>query len=136
MVKDHYTNHQYHDLVNPEALEYSVRSENSIFFEVSVLFDESFRTVGVGCSFCHTMLLLLFLVQAWIFINLKIIKSLFSVFTLTLYIPYDGFRDFYHATQSQSRIFTSTLILYSPCLFSTSSFSYSCISFMATSIDF
>nr|XP_053633938.1 DNA polymerase epsilon catalytic subunit A-like [Cherax quadricarinatus] len=34
MVKDHYTNHQYHDLVNPENLEYSVRSENSIFFEV------------------------------------------------------------------------------------------------------
>ncbi|KAK3853994.1 hypothetical protein Pcinc_039493 [Petrolisthes cinctipes] len=34
MVKDHYTNHQYHDLVDPESLEYSVRSENSIFFEV------------------------------------------------------------------------------------------------------
>ncbi|XP_076064206.1 DNA polymerase epsilon catalytic subunit 1 [Oratosquilla oratoria] len=34
MVKDIYTNHQYHDLVNPETLEYSVRSENSIFFEV------------------------------------------------------------------------------------------------------
>ena len=34
MVKDHYTNHQYHDLVNPDTLEYSVRSENSIFFEV------------------------------------------------------------------------------------------------------
>ncbi|KAK8403806.1 hypothetical protein O3P69_000115 [Scylla paramamosain] len=34
MVKDHYTNHQYHDLVDPENLEYSVRSENSIFFEV------------------------------------------------------------------------------------------------------
>ncbi|XP_064102350.1 DNA polymerase epsilon catalytic subunit A-like [Macrobrachium nipponense] len=34
MVKDHYTNHQYHDLQNKETLEYSVRSENSIFFEV------------------------------------------------------------------------------------------------------
>ncbi|XP_050693132.1 DNA polymerase epsilon catalytic subunit A-like [Eriocheir sinensis] len=34
MVKDHYTNHQYHDLVDPSSLEYSVRSENSIFFEV------------------------------------------------------------------------------------------------------
>nr|XP_027207609.1 DNA polymerase epsilon catalytic subunit A-like [Penaeus vannamei] len=34
MVKDHYTNHQYHDLQNAEQLEYSVRSENSIFFEV------------------------------------------------------------------------------------------------------
>ncbi|KAG0692675.1 DNA polymerase epsilon catalytic subunit A [Chionoecetes opilio] len=34
MVKDHYTNHQYHDLVDPDNLEYSVRSENSIFFEV------------------------------------------------------------------------------------------------------
>ena len=34
MVKDHYTNHQYHDLADPNTLEYSVRSENSIFFEV------------------------------------------------------------------------------------------------------
>ncbi|KAK7073292.1 hypothetical protein SK128_028068 [Halocaridina rubra] len=34
MVKDHYTNHQYHDLKNKETLEYTVRSENSIFFEV------------------------------------------------------------------------------------------------------
>lgn len=34
MVKDHYTNHQYHDLVDKESLEYAVRSENSIFFEV------------------------------------------------------------------------------------------------------
>lgn len=37
MVKDHYTNHQYHDLVDPNSLEYTVRSENSIFFEVSKL---------------------------------------------------------------------------------------------------
>lgn len=34
MVKDGYTNHQYQDLLNPTAHEYSVRSENSIFFEV------------------------------------------------------------------------------------------------------
>ncbi|ENN78133.1 hypothetical protein HUJ04_004474 [Dendroctonus ponderosae] len=34
MVKEHFTNHQYHDLVNGETLEYTIRSENSIFFEV------------------------------------------------------------------------------------------------------
>ncbi|MCL4127577.1 UNVERIFIED_CONTAM: hypothetical protein GTU68_024765 [Idotea baltica] len=34
MVKDQFTNHQYHDLVEKGSLEYSVRSENSIFFEV------------------------------------------------------------------------------------------------------
>lgn len=33
-VKEHFTNHQYHDLVNEERLEYTIRSENSIFFEV------------------------------------------------------------------------------------------------------
>lgn len=38
MVKDHFTNHQYHDLITPakdgKPPEYKVRSENSIFFEV------------------------------------------------------------------------------------------------------
>ncbi|KAJ8035463.1 DNA polymerase epsilon catalytic subunit A [Holothuria leucospilota] len=34
MVYDHYTNDQYQELVDPSKLEYSVRSENSIFFEV------------------------------------------------------------------------------------------------------
>lgn len=34
MVKEHFTNDQYHDLVNPETLEYKMHSENSIFFEV------------------------------------------------------------------------------------------------------
>ncbi|KAL4229089.1 hypothetical protein ACF0H5_012128 [Mactra antiquata] len=34
MVKDFFTNDQYQELVNTETLEYSVRSENSIFFEV------------------------------------------------------------------------------------------------------
>ncbi|XP_066147109.1 DNA polymerase epsilon catalytic subunit 1 [Euwallacea fornicatus] len=34
MVKEHFTNHQYHELVNTETLEYKIRSENSIFFEV------------------------------------------------------------------------------------------------------
>ncbi|KAB7504214.1 DNA polymerase epsilon catalytic subunit A [Armadillidium nasatum] len=34
MVKDQYTNHQYHDLVEKNSLDYIVRSENSIFFEV------------------------------------------------------------------------------------------------------
>lgn len=34
MVKDHFTNHVYHDLVDPETLRYEQRSENSIFFEV------------------------------------------------------------------------------------------------------
>jgi len=32
--QEHYTNHQYHELVNPSTLSYEVRSENSIFFEV------------------------------------------------------------------------------------------------------
>ncbi|XP_037072699.1 DNA polymerase epsilon catalytic subunit A-like [Pollicipes pollicipes] len=34
MVKDHFTNDQYHDLADPETLKYTVRDENSIFFEV------------------------------------------------------------------------------------------------------
>lgn len=34
MVKEHFTNDQYHDLVDPKTLEYSTHSENSIFFEV------------------------------------------------------------------------------------------------------
>ena len=33
-MQNEYTNDQYHELVNPEALDYSIRSENSIFFEV------------------------------------------------------------------------------------------------------
>ncbi|KAF2878625.1 hypothetical protein ILUMI_27547, partial [Ignelater luminosus] len=34
MVKEHFTNDQYHDLVDPQTLEYIQKSENSIFFEV------------------------------------------------------------------------------------------------------
>ncbi len=34
MVQDNNTNDQYHELVDPEALEYEKRKENSIFFEV------------------------------------------------------------------------------------------------------
>lgn len=34
MVKEHFTNDQYHELVDPERLNYEQRSENSIFFEV------------------------------------------------------------------------------------------------------
>uniref|UniRef100_A0A6P7GFS4 DNA polymerase epsilon catalytic subunit n=1 Tax=Diabrotica virgifera virgifera TaxID=50390 RepID=A0A6P7GFS4_DIAVI len=34
MVKEYFTNDQYHDLKNPETLEYEIRQENSIFFEV------------------------------------------------------------------------------------------------------
>ncbi|CAH2005328.1 unnamed protein product [Acanthoscelides obtectus] len=34
MVKEYFTNDQYHELVNPENFEYKIRSENSIFFEV------------------------------------------------------------------------------------------------------
>ncbi|CAG9813248.1 unnamed protein product [Phaedon cochleariae] len=34
MVKQHFTNDQYHELVNAEKLEYSLKNENSIFFEV------------------------------------------------------------------------------------------------------
>ncbi|XKL62236.1 hypothetical protein PGB90_002069 [Kerria lacca] len=34
MVKEHYTNHVYHELVDKENLSYVQRSENSIFFEV------------------------------------------------------------------------------------------------------
>nr|KAG5708707.1 hypothetical protein BaRGS_034924 [Batillaria attramentaria] len=34
MVKDYFTNDQYQELVNPDTLSYSIRSENSIFFEV------------------------------------------------------------------------------------------------------
>ena len=33
-VQEHYTNHQYHELADSEMLQYDVRSENSIFFEV------------------------------------------------------------------------------------------------------
>ena len=32
--QDLFTNDQYHELVDPHSLHYSVRSENSIFFEV------------------------------------------------------------------------------------------------------
>ncbi|XP_052824360.1 DNA polymerase epsilon catalytic subunit A-like [Octopus bimaculoides] len=34
MVQNEFTNHQYQELVDPDALKYEVRSENSIFFEV------------------------------------------------------------------------------------------------------
>ena len=34
LFQDHFTNHQYHELVDPETLMYTQRSENSIFFEV------------------------------------------------------------------------------------------------------
>nr|XP_026494308.1 DNA polymerase epsilon catalytic subunit A [Vanessa tameamea] len=34
MVKDHFTNDQYYELVDPEGKKYEKRSENSIFFEV------------------------------------------------------------------------------------------------------
>ncbi|KAJ8673754.1 hypothetical protein QAD02_005016 [Eretmocerus hayati] len=34
MVKDQFTNDQYHELVDPATREYVIRSENSIFFEV------------------------------------------------------------------------------------------------------
>ncbi|XP_023014693.2 DNA polymerase epsilon catalytic subunit 1 [Leptinotarsa decemlineata] len=34
MVKEHFTNDQYHELIDPIKLEYQVKSENSIFFEV------------------------------------------------------------------------------------------------------
>lgn len=34
MVKDHFTNDQYHELVDHEKLKYETRSENTIFFEV------------------------------------------------------------------------------------------------------
>ncbi|KAJ8965898.1 hypothetical protein NQ314_003839 [Rhamnusium bicolor] len=34
MVKEHFTNDQYHELVDPARLEYRIKSENSIFFEV------------------------------------------------------------------------------------------------------
>jgi len=33
-VQEHYTNHQYHELVDSDMLQYDVHSENSIFFEV------------------------------------------------------------------------------------------------------
>ena len=33
-MQEHFTNHQYHELEDAEKLKYSVRSENSIFFEV------------------------------------------------------------------------------------------------------
>ena len=34
LVKDHYTNDQYHELVDKRLLKYEIRSENSVFFEV------------------------------------------------------------------------------------------------------
>uniref|UniRef100_A0A0A9Y3R9 DNA polymerase epsilon catalytic subunit n=1 Tax=Lygus hesperus TaxID=30085 RepID=A0A0A9Y3R9_LYGHE len=34
MVKEHFTNHVYHELVDKENIKYEIRSENSIFFEV------------------------------------------------------------------------------------------------------
>lgn len=34
MVQDNFTNHAYHDLIDPDTLKYVQRSENSIFFEV------------------------------------------------------------------------------------------------------
>ena len=34
MVYRHFTNDQYHDLEDPKTLSYSIKSENSIFFEV------------------------------------------------------------------------------------------------------
>ena len=34
MVKDHFTNDQYQELVDPDNVVYDQRSENSIFFEV------------------------------------------------------------------------------------------------------
>ncbi|KAG5892154.1 hypothetical protein JTB14_026392 [Gonioctena quinquepunctata] len=34
MVKEHFTNDQYHELVDPVKLEYEIKHENSIFFEV------------------------------------------------------------------------------------------------------
>lgn len=34
MVKEYFTNDQYHELVNPETMEYKLKEENSIFFEV------------------------------------------------------------------------------------------------------
>ena len=35
MLQDSFTNDQYHEFVDPKTLKYEVRSENSIFFEVS-----------------------------------------------------------------------------------------------------
>lgn len=34
MVKEHFTNNQYHELIDPENMKYITKSENSIFFEV------------------------------------------------------------------------------------------------------
>lgn len=34
LVKEGFTNDQYHELVDPASLSYNIRSENSIFFEV------------------------------------------------------------------------------------------------------
>ncbi|KAK9501199.1 hypothetical protein O3M35_002270 [Rhynocoris fuscipes] len=34
MVKEHFTNHVYHELVDKENIKYEIKSENSIFFEV------------------------------------------------------------------------------------------------------
>ncbi|XP_057662319.1 DNA polymerase epsilon catalytic subunit 1 [Diorhabda carinulata] len=34
MVKEYFTNDQYHELKNPETMEFEIRQENSIFFEV------------------------------------------------------------------------------------------------------
>ena len=38
MVFKHFTNDQYHDLEDPKTLTYSIKSENSIFFEVRLLY--------------------------------------------------------------------------------------------------
>mgnify|MGYP006897449563 CR=1 FL=1 len=34
IIKDHYTNDQYHELVDKDKHLYEIRSENSIFFEI------------------------------------------------------------------------------------------------------
>jgi DNA polymerase epsilon subunit 1 len=34
LIKDHYTNDQYHELIDKEKHQYEIRSENSIFFEI------------------------------------------------------------------------------------------------------
>lgn len=34
MVKEHFTNNQYHELIDANKLEYELKNENSIFFEV------------------------------------------------------------------------------------------------------
>ena len=36
MVQDQFTNNQYHVLEDAEKLQYSIKQENSIFFEVNI----------------------------------------------------------------------------------------------------